>query len=255
LIDLGGITELVINTNGDTWDDKANSWVYVGEVISVIRFDEIRASPSPVQWFFIRIGDHTKIPIYRIVGITKLLAVFSDGVIVTVLPQFKVQPKLYGHPSNGTPYISIGNINLKSYLLLVFRPSWWMLETQRWHYGIIPASRYVDQFYPRPLGIDGRIALYASLFLHFIPHLSANVGVIASGSEGSRSSEEHSNIQKYFPPWRLVVAALVAILGTVLGWWNICRERRIGFYVLVCAVSLTLWGYAIYRFLDWSANF
>ena len=62
LIDLRRISELVVDTNGKTWDDETNSRS-IRKVISVFWFDEMRTYPIPVQWLIAGICDHAEIPV------------------------------------------------------------------------------------------------------------------------------------------------------------------------------------------------
>ncbi len=155
---------------------------------------------------------------------------------------------------NDWGHLSIGTKTRISAEILKYHRAFQVKADQRWSQGTKFYSSEINaiQTHPRAMfGFPLSFILKVS-GLHFIPHLLANVGIVGSRPKSPYCGEKHSNINSYFPPWRLVMTALAGIVGTALGWWGVCRERRFWLSLLVCIISLYIWGYAVYGFLDWS---
>ncbi len=94
-----------------------------------------------------------------------------------------------------------------------------------------------------------------SLCLHLHPHFMGNAGINSSRNEGAGGGQEHSNLKRYLPPWRFVVAALASVFGISFVWWNLRRERRKFISIIILVIGFFFWGYAVSGLLLWGFQF
>lgn len=119
----------------------------------------------------------------------------------------------------------------------------------------VPPRFDIQNFYPWSLGLFQLIFGNTSLYLHLIPHAVADFCVMDGGTSSGSSSQESENVEQYFPPWRLMMAALAGINGIGVGWWNLRRERHEVISTIVFIPAMCFWVYAVYGLLEWHAKF
>jgi hypothetical protein len=81
------------------------------------------------------------------------------------------------------------------------------------------------------------------------------MSVVNGGSSSASGGHERKNIEQYFPPGYLVMAALTGLFGIGIGWWNLRCERYEIVSTFIFLSGLGLWGYAVFGLLDWSFKF
>lgn len=89
--------------------------------------------------------------------------------------------------------------------------------------------------------------------IHVAQLLVGDAGIPKSRTEGSKRSNSKSYIQRNFPPWHLVMAALTGLFFISYGWWGVVRRERI-FYVMVWIAGCILWTGSVIGFLSWSST-
>ncbi len=69
------------------------------------------------------------------------------------------------------------------------------------------------------------------------------------------SSDYSNNLKHRFPPWTLMVAAIMGLIGIAFGWIGLRRERHTLVSFIAFLAGVCLWGYAVIKALPWTLRF
>ena len=98
-----------------------------------------------------------------------------------------------------------------------------------------------------------RAESYPSAFI-YLHGVELGLPLIPSYPSIPTARQDSDYLKKRFPPWRIHVNGL---LGFFIGWWGwhaIRNNRRLFWGICSFIFGMMLWNYAVYKFLEWSAQ-
>lgn len=121
--------------------------------------------------------------------------------------------------------------------------------------GVYNSGLCTNHLLPKQRGLIGNgfggLLSSTGLFSDFAISLIHRVRLAIGGDGVADDGEQGRDLKNYFPPRRLIWAAVAAFAMALWGWFNLRRELNVpwGFSALVCGCAL--WGYTVNCWLNW----